>query len=100
MESCYERLIKFIKARSIIINLDGKMFRILSPIQHKILVIELLIILMITYILYSIRNIPYHDITITGNTIYSRLMSSYFLKNKIPHILCRSNNRLTYYQCD
>lgn len=93
----YDTLIKFTKKHNISIDIEGKIFSVLLPFQYEILLIELIVISIITVILYIVKDVPYYHITVTGDTIYSKVISSYLSRHQFNHVLCKSNNRLSYY---
>lgn len=98
--SCVESLMRLIRARNILITMDGKIFKILSHNDYKLQSLKLCGLIMVGFLAYIIKRFPYHPITIMGNTVYSRVAASTLSLCKVPYILCKSTNRISYYETD
>ena len=96
--NCIYILSQFLKNHKLSINLDGKIFKMLSQIEYKLCLLRLISLVIIGFLAHIIRKIPYHPITIMGNTIYSRVAAYCLSQHNISYILCKGTNQIPYYQ--
>jgi hypothetical protein len=96
--SSYQSICHFLQNKKLAIDFNGKISQILSPLDYKIRLMKLIGLIMIGFIVYIIKQIPYFPITITGNTIYSRVVASCLSRYKIPYVLCKGTNRIPFYE--
>lgn len=96
--NCIYIISQFIKNHKFSINIDGKIFKILPLVEYKIRLLNLISLMMIGFLAHIIRKIPFHPITIMGNTIYSRVAAYCLSQHDISYVLCKGTNQITYYQ--
>jgi len=95
-----QHIFQCLRNKHLAIDFNGKFLRILPLIDYKIRFIKLIGLIMLGFMAYIIKQIPYHPITIMGNTIYSQVVASCLSRYKIPYVLCRGFNRIPYYETD
>ena len=88
---------KFLKYHKYTIGYNGKLFKLLKLEDYNTRLFQLVGLIIVGFMAHIIKKYTFHPVTVIGNTIYSRVISSCMSKYNIPHILCKSNNRLTYY---
>lgn len=96
--SCVESGLSFLKQHNIKINFEGKLFKILPIIESQIFILRLVCITIIICIFYIIKHISYYPVTVIGNTVYSRVITSCLNKQGIRHMSCGNPYRLVSYQ--
>lgn len=68
--------------------------------KYKIKLLNLMGLVMVGVIAHIIRKIPYCPVTVIGTTFYSRIISVCMSKHNIPHMMCKSTNRVIYYSTE
>lgn len=96
--SCVQSLSRVLRNKNISINFDGKISKLLHPLEYRRRISQLITLIVIGFLAHLIKKIPYHPITIIGNTVYSRVAASCLKRYNIPYVLCKSNNRTSYYE--
>lgn len=96
--SSIQSIFRFLKSRNLVIDLDGKLFKILPSYEYKIRFIKLISLIMVGFVAHIIKKFPYHPITVMGNTVYCHIVASSLSHNNIPYIMCKGTNRIPYYE--
>ena len=96
--NCIYFISQFLKTHKYGININGKIFKVISLFEYKIHLIKLIIVIIIGILSHIIKHITYNHITIIGNTIYSKVAAYCLSQHKIPYVLCKGNNQISYYQ--
>jgi len=100
--SCIQSLLDLSRTRNIKITIDGanvvNIFKVLSLNNYKAQLLKLCGLIMIGFFVYLIKRFPYYPVTIIGNTVYSRVVAATLRTCNIAYTLCKSNNRVTYYE--
>ena len=91
-------IFRLLKSRNIMIDLNGRLFRVLPPFDYKIRIMKLMALVMIGFLAHIIKQIPYFPVTVTGNSIYSRVVAACLSRHRIPYVLCKGHNRIGYYE--
>lgn len=98
--SYIETMTKFLRARNLVINIEGKIFKVLPPLEYKNRILKLCGLIMTGVLAHIIRRYSYHPITVTGNSIYSRVIAGTLTQAEIPFVLCKGSNRISYYETE
>ncbi len=95
--SCVRLLNEFLKRKGISIDINGILSRILSSLEYKIYIINLISLIIIRLMIEIIKDIPLYPITIISNHIYSHVAASSLSRFHIPFIFCKKIPHTIYY---
>ena len=96
--SCVRSLSLILGKRRLAIDIEGKIFRVLIGNKYKAYLLRICALIMVGIFAYIIRRFPYYNVTIIGNTVYSKVTAFSLSKCGVPFALCRENNRISYYE--
>lgn len=88
------------KKYSILIDLDGRIYKILDSNVYKRNLLKLCSLIMIGFFARIIRGFPFYPVTVVGNTVYSQVVAATLARCHIKYALCKSDHRITYYETD
>ena len=97
-DSCVTSLLRSLRTRNLSISPEGQLFKILSVIDYKNCLLKICALVMLGFFAHIIKLFPYHHITIIGNTVYSRVAAATLEKCRVPFVICKDNNRISYYE--
>ena len=103
--SCHQDLQEVLKKHGIIIqwipfdfiSSDIKQSDSVTILDYRTCVLKLSALIMVALVTYIVKHYPYCPVTVTGNTVYSRVTAITLARFKIPHRFCKGNNRVSYY---
>ena len=98
--SCVLSLSSILQKHKLAVTPEGKFYRVLPYNRYRKHLLQMCSLIMIGFLLHLIRRFPYHHITLIGNSVYSKVSASTLLCCDIPFALCKSNNRITYYETE
>lgn len=95
----HQTVSEFLNIRNLTIDLDGKLTKkcVSDDPNYKVKLLKLIALIIVGLTAHIVRKISYHHITVVGNTIYSRIISSCMSKCNISHVICKGSNRSLYY---
>lgn len=85
-----------LREKNLIINIDGKIYKIATK-EH---IINLMATIIVVLIIYILKQIPYTKITVTGTKVYSNVISCCLIRSNIDFVLCKGTNRITHYNIE
>jgi len=90
----------YLKRKHLSVDIEGKCYRFITLTDYKTYILKIMSLMIIGFIIYLFRKIPYHDITVIGNTIYSQIISSTLDQFNIPYVRCKESIKQTYYETE
>lgn len=96
--NCIRSVLDIFKNKNISIDINGKLFKILPLSCYKTQIMKIINLIIVGLIANIIKRFPYNPITITGNTVYTRVVAACLSKFKIPYVLCKGTGKIQYYE--
>lgn len=97
MNRIFIKIKKNLKRNNIFLDINGKFYKILEPLNFKTKMLKIISLILIGFIASIIKRITFYPITIIGNTVYSRVAASYIKRRGKKYAICKTNNRIYYY---
>src|SRR3989338_6696962 len=99
-QSCLTLFRDLCRRHQITIDLEGRIYKILTPDQYRSHLLKIYGLVMVGFLARIIRRFPFYPITVVGNSVYSRVVAPTLEQCNIKYALCKGTNRLTYYETD
>lgn len=96
-KSSHAFFINFSKKNQIKINYEGKVFKVLPESKFNLICLYLVVLALTTVLFSYISNLKYYNVTVTGNTIYSKVAAYIIKKNKTSIAFCKDIKVRRYY---
>lgn len=96
--SVVQHLRNAVRKRNLQIDSEGKILRILQPVQFRAAVLKLYCLVVVELVARMILNYQYHPVTVMGNYVYSRVVSGALTMCGVPHVLCKGTGRVIHYE--
>jgi hypothetical protein len=96
--SCVQYLRNAFHKRQLQVDSNGKILRILAPLQFRAAVLELYSLVVVGLVARMIINYDYYPVTVMGNYVYSRVAAAALTMCGIPHVLCKGTGRIVHYE--
>lgn len=98
--SCVQQLSSFLSRKRLVLNSGTNFNKIADPVVYSAQLLNIASMIITALIMQILRSIPYYDITISGNTVYSRVAAAAIKRTTSSYVLCRGPSRLNYYETD
>ena len=98
--SCVQQLSSFLLRKKLVLNSGSTFNRVADPVVYSVQLLNIAVMVITALIIKLLRDVPYYDITISGNSVYSRVIAAAVKRTSSSYVLCRGTSRLNYYETD